>query len=193
MSAPTRLDAETALYGRLEGALLFVYQRDADPQTGTFPLSNQPVTPSNSGPTPIYTDPLGYGLRQSGSPAASPVSVTDADVAAAVGNWDMFMDLSEYRMAVSLLNSFTDVTESDFGRSVSYNQYADRLQKRIDALTTQYLAFLTPFRYSASSGVIRHTPPTATVPRYGPGYNGRNRGGYYGGGFGGYGGGWGGW
>lgn len=179
MSTPTRLDAETALYSRWQGAMLWVYQRDDDPVTGQPPATNQAVTPTGS--TAIYNDPLGYGLRLTGTVPANFADIADSDIAGAVPRWDMFLDLAEYRLGVSILASFTDVTESDFGRSASYDQYATRLQKRLDALMDQYKPFLTPFRVGASSGTIRWTPPTAHVPRWSPGYGGpagRGRGGF---------------
>jgi hypothetical protein len=184
---PARVDAEQVLYDRWGGLLYWVFQRAADPKTGTFPPTNKPVLPTGS--TQVYSDPLNYALRQLGKPPGNPVIVGDGDVNLAVGQWDMMLDLAEYRLISNLLGSFTDVTESNFGRSASYDQLASRAQKRLDALTTQYASILSPFRFGASSGVIRNMPPTAQVPRWAPGYNGRNRGGYYGGGgFGGFGG-----
>jgi hypothetical protein len=167
-----RLAAETVLYNRWKGSLIFVYQRvTPDPATGA-PVDgpvNAPVVPT--GTTAVYDDPISYGLQLSGYPATA-AAPADADVARAAGRWVAFTELSEYRLIQNLIGSFTDVTESDFGRSASYNQLADRWAERAKELREQYPQIMHPYRGGASSGPSRHIPPTAGVPLSRPGYGG---------------------
>lgn len=180
MSTYTRFDVETVLYSRWAGALQFVFNRTTyDPVTGA-PVeapTNRPVVPDPGTPSSLYDDPIGYGLRKSGYPPAG-TPVIDGDVAVAGPRWDLFLDLSEYRLAQNLLGSFTDVTESDFGRSASYDQFASRIKARIDQLKTDLAPYLVQFRQGASSGPIRHTPATSRPPVWRPGYGGPAGGGF---------------
>jgi hypothetical protein len=170
-----RLDAEIALHGRWAGLLDFVYQRPAEADR-PIPSTNRKVVPDASGPTELYNDPLGFAISLVGRPSATPNAITDSDVGAVAGRWFMFLDLAEYRLIRSMLGSFTDIDQTDNGRTDSYARLADRAQERADNLMEQYKQFLTPFRGGASSGAIRFVPPTSHVPRYGPGYGGPSRG-----------------
>jgi len=167
-----RLDVETALHARLGGLLHHVFAKGDQ-------ATDRPILPTGS--TALYSDPIADALGDLGVTPADPFNPADPDLAAIPsGKSRMFLELAEYRLILTALGNFVDVDESAQDRSQDWSALADRMMERAEAIAKKYPRILgdeaAKPRGGASSGAIRHVPPTACPPAWGPGYGRPRRG-----------------
>lgn len=158
----SRLNAETAMYGRWAGLLNFVYNNDQAP---SFSVATpmRPVLPTGS--TELYNDPLGFALSLVGHPSGTPWAVTSDDLASSSSKWFVMLDLAEYRLIRNILGSFVDIDETDNGRSQDYASLADRAADRVMALEKLYGTYFTNLK-PLQSGTIQLPFITKAGPEF---------------------------
>jgi hypothetical protein len=159
---PTRLDVETILYHRAGPQLDLVWAAGR--------ASDQPYLPT--GHTPLYDDPIGFGLALSGLRAANPVAPTDAEVGLVppARFYIPFLDLATLRLLQSTVAGFLEIDETVQDRSQSWSSTGTRWGDQLKSLEERYAGYLNPNVRAAQSGTMRFTPPTARRPGWGPGF-----------------------
>jgi len=87
---------------------------------------------TNSGINSDLNDPIAFSLKLIGNSVTNLSSVSDSDLSNIESNDEMKMiDIAEYRLLITCLNSYNYVDISVGSRSERYSQIADRLEKRI--------------------------------------------------------------
>lgn len=105
------------------------------------------------GAIPALADPIAEGIRACGAAAADPTSPTDDEVeAAASGRFGpgCLYDVAELRCLESVRGNIDLPTASSSSNKQEWNDFADFLQNRIDALTRTCRSL---YRYRASRAV----------------------------------------
>ena len=116
--AITRAAIETALVSREGGLLSFLSK-----------------STTSSGANADLTDSIGAGMQSLGYTCATPGTVLDADLSAVPdATFYTLVELAEYYLIRSLLNSFTETDESAQDRKQQWNAFAKRFQKTLDDL-----------------------------------------------------------
>lgn len=163
----TRLAYETALHDGWGGMLAFVFQAGAP--------TDRPVAPT--GTTTVYNDPLNFALGCLGLPAADPSAVADADVARIIpANYHVAVSLATYQLIQNIVGNFVDTTVSGQDRSEDWAKLADRANAVAATIKATYGGLMLAYDRRASSGTMRTVPPTAFLPRWGPGFGRRGPG-----------------
>ena len=116
--AVTRANVEVNLIRRL-GNLMTKAEMDGSTADGT---------------NTDLADPIGWALRQAGYPTADITDPTTAEVAAAVGDIDQVMDLSEMRTLESILGGLDDVDITLGPRDEKLSQLAEQAEKKLVAI-----------------------------------------------------------
>lgn len=138
-------------------------------------FSIQPSTTMT--PNPVTLQSINWACEVTRTAVATYGSPTDADLSVVASGTPtrILVDLSRLallEMIVGNWNNSIIISESVSERSLSYADHLKDMEEQITQLRTDYAPQLKTVPVGASSGSIRHVPPTAFPPTWRPGFGG---------------------